>query len=78
MLTIAPTSVKPLLTQFQLQELVQVPADTLETMDVLLLPKETSPPSPAKKPQEVKSDTNEGVLEPNSGAEKSDWSDVEY
>ena len=55
----------------------QVPVDVLGTVDTLS-PEEVSPPSPAEKPQEVGNDTDEEVVELDSDAEKSDWSEVEH
>jgi hypothetical protein len=54
----------------------QVPNDAPEPVDTFLLPEEGSPP--AKKPQDIGSDTDEEVLEFGSDAEKSDWSEVEH
>jgi len=54
-----------------------VQVDAPENVDTFLLPEQVSPPSPAKKPQEIEIDTDEEVLVLDSDAEKSDWSELE-
>ncbi|KAF9643054.1 hypothetical protein BDM02DRAFT_3264250 [Thelephora ganbajun] len=52
------------------------PTEEVETIDTFLLPEKVSPPSPAKKPQELDSGIDEEVLALDSD-EKSDWSEIE-
>jgi len=55
----------------------QVQADATETVDTFLLPEQVSPPSPAKEPRGIESDTDDEVLVLDSDVEKSDWSELE-
>jgi len=75
--TIAPATVELTpLTELE-QTTPQVQVDVSETVDTFLLPEQVSLPSPAKKPEEVGSDTDE-VLVLDSDVEKSDWSELEH
>ena len=56
----------------------QVPANAPEVVDTFLLPEKVSPASPAKKSQEIDSDTDEEVLVLDSDVEKSDWSELDH
>ena len=47
-------------------------------MDRFLFFEQVSPPSPARKPREIDSGTDEGVLMLDSDSENSDWSELEH
>ena len=67
----SPSVTEPAPTQSQVQ------VDAPENVDTFLLREQVSPPSPAKKPQEIDTDADEEVLVFDSDTEKSDWSELE-
>ena len=56
----------------------RVPVNAPETLDTFSSPEKVPSPLPAEDPQENGSDTDEEVLELDSDAEKSDWSEIEH
>jgi len=76
--TIAPASVELTSVTEPDPTTSQVQANATATVDTFLLPEQVSPPSPANKPQEIDSDTDEEVLVLDSDTEKSDWSDLKH
>ena len=55
----------------------QIQVNTLESVDMFLLPEQVTPPSPVIKPREINVDTDDDILVLNSNIEKSDWSKLE-